>query len=308
VKIGVCSANSGPYTTRATLGELARLAEAFGIESIWVSDHVVVPDPREPPARMDPEDPILDPVVALAFLAGRTETVRLGSGVIVLPLRQPLVLAKQLATVDVLSGGRLIVGVGVGYVEREFEAVGVPFAERGRRTEEYVAAMRTVWGEGRSSYRGATVAFEGVRARPRPIQRPGPPIVMGGYAPPVMRRTVHEADGWYGWGLDLAATERHLGALRAAAEREVRPRVLGPLEITVTPAGDVDADSVRRYEDLGVHRLNLPLPWTGGRGELERYVADVVGPLIDGSRARTAAADGEEDRWSTHTWGGWDCL
>jgi probable F420-dependent oxidoreductase len=289
VRVGVCSANSGPYTTRASLAELAGLAESFGIESIWVSDHVVVPDPRQPPSGMEPEDPILDPVVALAFLAGRTETVRLASGVIVLPLREPLVLAKQLASLDVLSGGRLVVGVAVGYVEREFESVGVPFAERGARTEEYLAAIRAVWAEGRSSFRGTTVSFDGVRARPRPIQRPAPPIVMGGYAPAVMRRAVRDADGWYGWGLDLDATASRLETLRATAAREPRRDGLGPLEITITPPGPVDADVARRYADLGVDRLNLQLPWAAGPGELGRFFADVVGPLLAGLEARTSA-------------------
>jgi alkanesulfonate monooxygenase SsuD/methylene tetrahydromethanopterin reductase-like flavin-dependent oxidoreductase (luciferase family) len=116
MKIGVCSANSGPYTTRDMLVLLSEAAEKVGLESIWVSEHLVVPDPRTPPSQMDPDDPILDPVTALAFMAGRTRSVRLGTGIIVLPIRNPLILAKELATVDVLSCGRLMFGVGVGYV------------------------------------------------------------------------------------------------------------------------------------------------------------------------------------------------
>ena len=112
MKIGVCSANSGPYTTRAALKSVAELAEGFGVESVWVSEHPVLADPQQPPSPMDPADPILDPVATLAFLAGRTTSVRLGSAVIVLPFRNPLVLAKELATVDVLSEGRLIFGIG----------------------------------------------------------------------------------------------------------------------------------------------------------------------------------------------------
>ena len=142
MKIGVCSANSGPYATPARLRSVAELCEATGVESIWVSEHLVLSDPRTPPSPMDPEDPILDPVTSLAFLAGITSSVRLGTGVIVLPLRNPLVLAKALATVDVVSQGRLIVGLGAGYVEREFAAIGVPFTDRGARFEEYLAAMQ----------------------------------------------------------------------------------------------------------------------------------------------------------------------
>src|SRR5215813_3994578 len=161
MKIGLCSVNSGPYTTRAALDSVAELAEGFGVESVWVSEHPVLADPQQPPSPMDPADPILDPVATLAFLAGRTSSVRLGTGVIVLPLRNPVVLAKELATVDVLSGGRLILGVGVGYIAREFEAVGVPFGGRGARIEEYLAAMRAIWTQEHPAYAGRTVSFQG---------------------------------------------------------------------------------------------------------------------------------------------------
>jgi probable F420-dependent oxidoreductase len=284
VKVGVCSANSGPYATRHLLAELARLAESIEIESIWVSDHVVVPDPRRPPSRMDPEDPILDPVAALAFLAGRTESARLGSGVIVLPLREPVVLAKQLATVDVLSGGRLIVGVGVGYVDAEFEAVGVPFEGRGVRTEEYVAAIRALWRDEPAAFDGEFVSFAGVRASPSPLQRPAPPIVMGGYAPAVMRRTIAEADGWYGWGLDLDATADRLRILRETASRVQRRAGLAPLEVTVTPVDAVTPQTALRYMALGVDRLNLQLPWIATTADVVRFFEETVAPVLDAVR------------------------
>lgn len=286
MKIGVCSANSGPYATRERLSELARLAEAYGCESIWVSEHPVVPDPREPPAPMEPEDPILDPVVALAFLVGQTKSVRLGSAVIVLPLRNPLILAKALASIDVLSGGRLIFGIGVGYVQGEFDALGVRFASRGRLAEEYLTAIKAIWADEQPSVAGEFVSFHGVQARPRPLQRPTPPVVMGGYAPVVMRRTIREADGWYGWGLDVEATAHRLEVLRETRARVERRATLGDLEITITPPGDVERDTARRYEDLGVHRLSLQLPWRVAGDELERYFADVVGPLVDDAARR----------------------
>lgn len=285
LKIGVCSANSGPFTTRERLRRLADLAEESGLESIWVSEHLVLADPRTPPSPMDPEDPILDPVTTLAFLAGRTESVRLGTGVLVLPLRSPLILAKALATIDVLSSGRLIVGIGVGYVEREFEALGVPFGDRAIRLEEYLAAIRSIWTDDHPSLQGKTVSFGGVQARPRPLQRPHPPIVMGGYAPPVMRRTVRDADGWYGWGLDLEATERYLRTLRDTAARVPRPKGLAPLEITITPPGEIDPPTADRYAELGVHRVNLMLPWDARERTLTRFFEAVVEPLI----ARPAA-------------------
>jgi probable F420-dependent oxidoreductase len=260
---------------------LAEVVESSGIESIWVSEHLVLADPRRPPSPMDPEDPILDPVASLAFLAGRTASVRLGTGIIVLPLRNPLILAKELATVDVLSGGRLVFGVGVGYVEREFEALGSPFRDRGRRIEEHLAAIRAIWTEEHPAHAGRTISFSGVQAHPHPLQRPLPPIVMGGYAPPVMRRAVREADGWYGWGLDLEATARRLQVLQETATRVPRRDGLGELEVTITPPKDVDVATAQRYADLGVHRLNLMLPWSAGESEVGAFFRRVVRPLVD---------------------------
>ena len=278
MKIGVCSANSGPYTTRAALGELADVSEAAGLESIWVSEHLVLSDPRRPPSPMDPEDPILDPVTALAFLAGRTRSVRLGTGIVVLPLRNPLILAKELATIDVLSEGRLIVGIGVGYVEREFEALGVAFEGRGIRLEDHLAAIRSIWTDDQPSFAGTTFSFRGVQAHPRPLQRPHPPIVMGGYAPPVMRRTIREADGWYGWGLDVEATAERMEILRRTADEVPRGEDLGPLEVTITPPGPVDVEEAERYAALGVERLTLMLPrYLGG---LAAFFDTVVEPLL----------------------------
>jgi len=285
MKIGLCSVNSGPYTTRAALDSVAELAEGFGVESVWVSEHPVLADPQQPPSPMDPADPILDPVASLAFLAGRTHSVRLGTGVIVLPFRNPLVLAKELATVDVLSDGRLIFGIGVGYVEQEFEALGVPFAERGARTEEYLAAMRAIWTQPHPSYRGQAFSFGGVQANPRPVQRPHPPVIIGGYARAVLRRTVRDADGWYGWGLDLAATARYVASLRSAAADVARRDDLGPLEITITPPGDADVTTAASYADLGVHRLNLTLPWRLPNGGLASFFDRVVRPLVEVHRA-----------------------
>jgi len=280
MKIGICSANSGPYATRAMLDSLADLAEEAGVESVWVSEHPVLADPREPPSPMDPGDPILDPVTTLAFLAGRTRSVRLGTGVIVLPFRNPLIFAKELATVDVLSGGRLIFGIGVGYVQREFEALDVPYAGRGARTEEYLAAIRAVWTEPHPSCQGDLISFKGVQANPRPVQRPHPPVVIGGYARPVIRRTVRDADGWYGWGLDLAAAARYIAALESAHDEVPRRDDLGPLEITITPPDEVDAAAAARYADLGVHRLNLALPWHVREDTLASYFERAVAPLV----------------------------
>src|SRR5499433_2293956 len=175
LEFGLFSMTTGPCSYPDTALRVARAAEAAGFESLWGGEHVVLPDPQAPPSPLGPRDRITDPVVTLAFVAGVTTRLRLGTGIIILPQRNPLVLAKELATLDVLSQGRLIVGIGVGYLEPEFRALGAPFEERGRVTDDYLAAMRAIWADEPPAYRGAFVSFEGVDAHPKPVQRPHPP-------------------------------------------------------------------------------------------------------------------------------------
>ena len=154
-----------------TLVRRARLAEDVGFESFWVGDHVVLPSGAPAPGADLPEQPRLEAVVALAYLAALTSRVRLAVGTIVLPQRQPVLLAKQLSTIDVLSKGRLIVGIGIGYLEPELRALGAALADRGARTDEYLAAMRALWDQPTPSFAGRFVSFADVIKRPRPVQR-----------------------------------------------------------------------------------------------------------------------------------------
>src|SRR4051812_4859218 len=180
LKFGLFSMNQGPCSYPEGAARIARLAEDAGFDSLWAGEHVVLPDPRVPPSPMDPGDPILDPVIALTFLAAETTRVRLGTGIIILPQRNPLVLAKELASLAVLSEGRLIFGIGVGYLEPEFRALGIPFANKGPRTDEYLAAMRAIWTEEQPAYRGRFVDFAGVQAHPQPGRVP---VVVGEHSP-----------------------------------------------------------------------------------------------------------------------------
>src|ERR671915_752205 len=159
--IGLFAINSHACASPGAAARIAALAERLGHDSLWAGEHVVVPSPRVEPSPMEPDEPILDPLVALAHVAAHTERVKLGTGVIVLPQRNPLVLAKQVASLDVLSGGRLIVGIGVAYLEPEMRAIGVPMEGRGTRADEYLAAMRALWEEEAPSYSGRYVDFEG---------------------------------------------------------------------------------------------------------------------------------------------------
>src|SRR5215471_12562766 len=179
MKFGLHSVNLHGCSYPDAAARLGRAAEAAGFESLWVADHVVLPDPPVEGRPMPPDMRLLDPVVALTFLAAHTSRIKLGTGVIILPQRQALVLAKQLASLDVLSNGRLIFGLGVGWCEPEMRSVGAPFAERGKIADEYLAAMRAVWTQPKPVYRGRHVSFEGIQAMPRPVQPPTPPIVVG---------------------------------------------------------------------------------------------------------------------------------
>ena len=158
---------------------------------------------------MPPEVPFVDSAVALAFVAGHTRTIKLATGIIILPQRNPLVLAKELASVDVVSGGRLICGFGIGSLEVEYNALGVPFDHKGKRAEEYVGAMRAICTMEKSEYQGRYVSFAGVRAEPRPVQKPCPPaIIFGGNSAHAFSRTARLGDGWFGFGLDRDWTAR----------------------------------------------------------------------------------------------------
>lgn len=252
LRIGLFSVNSYICSRPATASRIARLAEEAGFESLWAGEHVVLPDPRVAPSPMEPGDPILEPLVSLAFLAGQTRSLRLGTGIVILPQRNPVVLAKAVASLDVLSGGRLLLGIGVGYLEPELAALGVSMHERGARTDEYLAAMRSLWYDAKPGYEGRFVRFAGVQASPRPGRVP---IVVGGHSPGAFRRAVEQGHGWYGWGLDLARTAACVQALHAAGERYQRPAELGRLEVTVTPNATPDRAEARRFAALGVDRL-----------------------------------------------------
>jgi len=252
LRLGLFSVNSYACSRPATAARIARQAEGCGFDSLWAGEHVVLPDPRVPPSPMEPSEPILDPLVSLAFLAAHTTRLLLGTGIVILPQRNPVVLAKQVASLDAVSEGRLVLGVGAGYLEPELSAIGVPMSERGARTDEFLAAMRALWYSERPAYEGRFVRFSGVQANPRPRRVP---IVVGGHTPAAHRRAVERGHGWYGFGLDPTATADQLDGLRDAAVRYERPADLGELEISVTPRGTPDRDTALRFSELGVHRL-----------------------------------------------------
>lgn len=277
MKFGITGVNGGATSYPEALAGLAQAAEMAGFDSIWAGEHHVLPVSS---TRIPPTSRYLNPVVALTYAAAFTRTIRLGTGVLLLPQYQPLVLAKELASLDVLSGGRLIVGIGVGWAEEEYEALGVPYHERGARADEYLAAMRAIWSEGTPAYSGRYVSFHDVVAYPHPVQQPAPPIVVGGSAAAVLRRAVEQANGWYGFALDIADTAALLTKMREAAARYSRPAALGELEISVAPRVPLDKDTVSRFAELGVHRLILIPPRDKDAAALADWVKTIGETLV----------------------------
>jgi len=275
MKFGLHSINVNSCAHPEAASRFARAAEAAGFDSLWVADHVVLPDPPVAGRPMPPDMRLLEPIVTLTFLAAHTSRIKLATGVIILPQRQAVVLAKQLASLDVLSNGRLIFGLGVGWCEPEMKSTGAPFAERGRVADDYLAAMQALWTQPKPAHHGRYVSFDGVQAMPRPVQSPIP-IVVGGRTPPAYRRAVTKGHGWYAFGVDVEQTRQGVTALREAEKQNARPAELGRLEISATPPGfDIpDAALIDAYAAVGVDRLILRPRPDMDPAALERFATD----------------------------------
>ena len=269
MKFGLFSINNGPCASPKTAAAVAKAAEQAGFESVWTGEHVIVPDPQVPPSPVAPEYPMLDPGISLSFIAANTSTIRLGTGIIILPQRNPVVLAKELASLDVLSNGRLIFGIGIGYLKPEFDAIGAPFDHKGPRTEEYLKAMLALWTMPKPEFNGQWVKFKGVNTMPRPVQKPHPEIVFGGHTKEAYSRAARLAKGWYGFAQDLESTGKCLAGLREVCKAEGKK--FEDIEISITPRIKVDRDTAKRFADLGVNRLIL-LP----RAEQEAAILQMV--------------------------------
>ncbi|GAA2830729.1 LLM class F420-dependent oxidoreductase [Crossiella cryophila] len=253
---------------------LARLAEDLGMRGWWASEHVVLPSPAPADTPMNPLEPILDPLVHLSFVAAVTERLELGTAIIILPQRNPLVLAKQVASLDHLSRGRFTLGVGAGYLEPELTAVGVPMAERGARTDEYLDAMNALWRQEAPSFDGKFTRFANVDAHPKPADQR---IVVGGHSQAAYRRAVSRGHGWYGIAANAEDLRRSLAGLRKAADQVDRPEHLGRLRIHLvqapTPPTRADADT---YRELGVDELVLFPTYDTGPDEIALEMENFV--------------------------------
>ncbi len=256
IRRGLFSINMIDGGNPDAIARCALAAEEAGFDSVWTGEHIVLPDPQAPPSPAPPEAVMVDTAATLSYLAAVTSTIKLGSGIIILPQRQPAVLAKSLASVDHLSEGRLLFGLGVGYLEPEMTACGTPMARRGERADEYLKAMRTLWTTDAASFSGEFVHFEGVTANPKPVQADVHTVV-GGHSRRAHRRAIELCHGWYGFMRSLDDTATDVAQLREAGEKYERPGHLGPLEISITPRHHLRPGDLEAYAELGVDRLIL---------------------------------------------------
>jgi probable F420-dependent oxidoreductase len=262
MKFGIIFANAGPLGEPDVTTGLAHLAEEHGFESLWTVEHTVVPAgyaseyPYSPDGKMPGGDAvaITDPLIWMAWVAAVTTRVRVATGILILPQRNPVILAKQVATLDRLSGGRVELGVGVGWLEEEFDALGVPFEDRGARTDEYIAALRALWTDDPATFKGEFVSFEGCHSNPKPVQPGGIPIVVGGHTTPAARRAGRLGDGFFPGRASDQELRPLIETMRASATDAGRD----PDAIEITAGGVFDLDGVKRFADLGVGRIVIP--------------------------------------------------
>ncbi len=230
MRVGLHALGIGAGARPEVIRAVALAAEAAGFATLWSGEHVVLVDqPRSRyPYSADGRIAVpaaadwLDPLLGLSFIAAVTTTIGLATGVLLLPEHNPVVSAKQAATLDVLSGGRLTLGVGIGWSAEEFAALGIPFARRGRRTAEYVAAMRTLWADDVASFSGEFTRFESVRVNPKPVRSRRIPVVIGGNSDASLARVAAFGDGWYGFNLPVKAVAERVAALAGQCKRHGR--------------------------------------------------------------------------------------
>jgi probable F420-dependent oxidoreductase len=275
MKYGMSIVVRGEDASRDTFDRMADKAEACGLDTLWASDHLIMPALRTSryPGRAAGQLPdgwkraYYQPFSVLNYLAGRTRRVRLGTSVLILPMRNPVEVAAQVAELDQLSAGRVDLGIGVGWFREEFEALGYPFANRGARADEGLAIVKALWTQARTSVDGPTYRFAEAELGPKPLQHPHPPIYVGGNSPAAIRRTARHGDAWHPFKVTPPGLARLLPALRAALEAEGRSAEAFPVAPKVVLAfqdapprdgqGPTEGrpqdiiDALRRFRDAG---------------------------------------------------------
>jgi probable F420-dependent oxidoreductase len=274
MKVGIIPLNVG-VKGGERLAATAVKAEQVGLESAWTFEHVIVPMdyesryPYSPEGKMGaaPETVFVDPLIAIAYAAARTTTLRFGTGVNILPQANPLFLAKQAASIDFVSGGRFMLGVGTGWLREEYEALGAPFERRGARFDDYVVAMKKVWSGEVVEHDGEFVKLGGFKSYPLPVQKPHLPLIIGGTSAPAYRRVAQHGDGWFAPSAGIDQLKQQLEQLDAACNEYGRAR--DSVEVTAMWPYVLEKEHLAQYEDLGVCRLVVPLMALGTRNPLD---------------------------------------
>lgn len=271
MKFGIAFATAGPFANPDLFETLVLTAEETGMESIWAVEHVVLPQgfqskyPYNKDGRFPGGEkaPIPDPVVALSYAAAMTKKLRLATGIMILPQRNPLYVAKEWASLDVLSRGRAMMGIGIGWLKEEMEVVGVPFNERAARTEESVQAIRSLWKDEPEAFQGKYFNWGPQNSNPKPVQKPGVPIIVGGNVEGAARRAARVGDGFYPASGSLKTLPALLDAMRDECAKIGR----NPDEIELTVAGgNLDPGRVRQYREIGVSRMMINPPAMDAEG------------------------------------------
>jgi probable F420-dependent oxidoreductase len=282
MKIGTFASITTPIASPQMIIDIGRRADEMGLDSLWMGEHVVLfdemefPYPGSPDGRLPiPEGCGLpDTVVTLSFLASVTTKLRFGTGVSLIPQRNPIYTANEFATLDYLTGGRVDLGVGVGWCKEEVLACGYRWEDRGERCNEMLELMIKLWTEPVTTHHGKHFDVEGCRLDPKPIQTPHIPLIIGGYSPAAMRRAALYGNGWLGFGTNPEQTGMALAGIDTALAAQGRSR--DDFEIIVMPA-EANADNVREFEDVGVDRL-VPLLVAEGADAINRRF-DELGEL-----------------------------
>jgi probable F420-dependent oxidoreductase len=290
MRVGLFAPLASPLADREYLATIGPLAEEVGFDSLWVAEHVVLFDdyasqyPYSPDGRIPAggESGMLEPFTALAFLAAHTQTIRLGTGICLLPQRNPVYTAKQASDVDWLSGGRLDLGVGVGWLAEEFRALDVPFEHRGSRCRSYVEVLKRLWCDPVSEYKDEFYELPACRQYPKPRQQPHPPIHFGGESEAALRRVADLGQGWYGFNLEpdeLAAHLQRLDALLAA-----RGRSRSDVQVSVSPYfKGCDRAKLEGYAAAGADRV-IVLGMAGSRDQLRPALEQLGEELVEPAR------------------------
>ncbi len=295
MKFGITGVGSGSTARPELLTQVAKKAEELNFESVWIPEHLAIPVSINSPYPYSedgkfpggPNAALHDPFVALSFVAACTEKIKLGTGVFVLPLRNPLAVAKAAASVDVLSQGRLLFGIGVGWLEEEFQATGMNFQDRAPRGREWVKILKALWTEETPEYDGRFHSFEPIGFNPKPVQKPHPPIIFGGETRAALKRTATLGDGWYGVRYTPESVKPQLALLKELTQQAERD--FSEIEISVgfEPGTAMSLDNVKQFQDAGVHRLMTFAPGFIPRSRfetdlypnMERFANEVIAKI-----------------------------